>query len=244
MAKKDGHKAATRLIMMATDKGGVGKSFFCVQLMEWLSRHQLQPAFQGYDPDHENKTLLRFHPHTTEFIDVTRPDAIDACVVSLQNGNRISVVDGLGAQQKKTFQGWVDEVRLFEVAADLDLRITYVLLIEEDPDVINQAARMMELVGDEVDWLVVKNLVRGNFTGLWDVSRAKQLADELHAVEIEFIRVQDSVAKFCQSKDVPLAAAAELDGLFVLDRNRIVTAWDHISRQFDAAEGVLLPPSM
>jgi hypothetical protein len=244
MAKKDDQKAGTRLIMMATDKGGVGKSFFCVQLMEWIRRHALSPAFQGYDPDHENRTLLRFHPNESQFIDVTKTDAIDACVVSLQNGNRISVVDGLGAQQKKTFQGWVDEVRLFEVAADLDLRITYVLLIEEDPDVIRQAARMMELVGDEVDWLVVRNLVRGAFTGLWDVSKAKELAAELGAVEIEFIRVQDSVAKYCQNNDLPLAAAAEAKDLFILDRNRIISAWQAISDQLAKAEGFILPPSM
>jgi hypothetical protein len=245
MAKKtdSGASPSKRLIMMATDKGGVGKSFFCVQLMEWLARHPLKPGFAGFDPDHENKTLLRFHPDHTRFINVDMPDSIDICVSSLQEGNDISVVDGLGAQQKKTFQGWVDDVRLFEVTDQLDLRITYVLLIEEDPDVINQSRRMMDLVGDQVDWLVVRNLVRGPFTDLWESSTARKVARELNATEIEFIRVPDKVAKYCQGKNLPLATAAEEGDLWLLDKNRIETAWSHLSGELGRAESILLPPS-
>ena len=44
-----------RLILTAIDKGGVGKSFFCVRLIEWL--REAHRSFIAFDPDFNNSTL-------------------------------------------------------------------------------------------------------------------------------------------------------------------------------------------
>src|SRR6202008_4543057 len=56
-----------RLILILNGKGGVGKSFFAVNLVQYLKDRQI--AHAAFDSDDENSTLKRFHSEA-EFINV------------------------------------------------------------------------------------------------------------------------------------------------------------------------------
>ena len=49
-----------RLILILNGKGGVGKSFFAVNLVQYLKDRGV--AHVAIDSDNENSTLKRFHP--------------------------------------------------------------------------------------------------------------------------------------------------------------------------------------
>ena len=60
-------------------KGGVGKSFFAVNLVQYLKDHSI--AHLAIDTDNENSTLKRFHPEAT-FLDIEDTKQIDTILAT------------------------------------------------------------------------------------------------------------------------------------------------------------------
>ena len=60
-----------RLILILNGKGGVGKSFFAVNFVQYLKDHEISHA--AFDSDDENSTLKRFHSEA-QFIDARPAD--------------------------------------------------------------------------------------------------------------------------------------------------------------------------
>ena len=78
-----------RLILILNGKGGVGKSFFAVNFVQYLKDRQIPHA--AFDSDDENSTLKRFHSEA-EFINTAEPTEIDKMVHALED-NDVVVVD-------------------------------------------------------------------------------------------------------------------------------------------------------
>lgn len=228
-----------RLILSATNKGGVGKSFLCIQLVEWLKRHPAKIAFTAFDPDHANTTLSSVHPDVTEFMDVETPRSIDRAV-SVFKDKDISICDGLGSQQKKTFMAWAHEIDLFSIKEEIGFGITFLVVIEEDRDVILQTQELLKSVGDKVDWVIMKNHKQSTHNTLWEGTETQRLAHELKAIEIDIPRLHEHVATLLTAKQWSVAQAADLVEN-IMDRNRYRTLWRLISSEFEKAERYLLP---
>lgn len=237
-----------RLVISSTNKGGAGKSFFCVNLVEWLKSQESQPEFKAFDPDHANKTLLAFHPDVTEFVDVDRSKSMDACVQVLGTDVDISVVDGLGSQQKKAMMAWAEEINLFEVCEDVGVRITFVNIVEDDRDLIRQLKELMTEIGNKVDWVLVRNHKQSKEFFMWENSAAQKQARDLNAIEIELPRVPDHLAAWCNDKALTLVAAQTFkpededeEGPSMLDQQRFRTYWRLIDAEIDKASRYFLP---
>jgi MinD-like ATPase involved in chromosome partitioning or flagellar assembly len=78
-----------RLILILNGKGGVGKSFFAVNFVQYLKDHEISHA--AFDSDDENSTLKRFHSEA-QFIDAGQPTEIDKVTFALADSD-IVVVD-------------------------------------------------------------------------------------------------------------------------------------------------------
>ena len=63
-----------RLNLILNGKGGVGKSFFAVNLVQYLKDRD-RPHI-AFDTDNENSTLKRFHP-SAQFIDISESRELD-----------------------------------------------------------------------------------------------------------------------------------------------------------------------
>lgn len=232
-----------RLILSATDKGGVGKSFTCIQLTQWIKEHPSKVKFRAFDPDHANNTLSRFHPDVTSFIDVNSPESMDQVVTALTEYD-LSIVDGLGSQQKKSFGSWAEEIRLFDVADEIGFGVTFVLVIEEDSDAIMQAREAMERWRNRVDWIIVRNLKQNANVFLWNGTKAEQLAKELGAIEIVLEKLYPHLAHDCTKLGLPISELREHEKTTILDRNRLKTAWNKMSEEFKKAEKYILPSTV
>ncbi len=64
-----------RLILILNGKGGVGKSFFAVNFIQYLDAKGI--AHIAIDSDNENSTLKRFHLHA-QFLDLSKRRDLDA----------------------------------------------------------------------------------------------------------------------------------------------------------------------
>src|SRR5207302_6254362 len=97
-----------RLDLILNGKGGVGKSFFAVNFIQYLKDHEIDHV--AHDCDNENSTLKRFHADA-DFLDLANPRALDAMFRSLERADLV-VVDCRAASSDL----------FFDYFAEIDLR--------------------------------------------------------------------------------------------------------------------------
>ncbi len=225
-----------RLIMVAIDKGGVGKSYFCIRLIEWLIANGVN--FCAFDPDFSNSTLTRFYPDA-KFLDIRHSENLDHIVESFDT-NDLILVDGVGAHQS-IFLDWMEETDLLNVKQELGLSVTLVLIIEPDKDTVHQAGEAAKRAGKLVDWLVVKNMKLSNQLKIYENSQARQTLLANGAKEIVLEKLQPQLAELLQDKSWTMERALDGGQLDLMDRQRVVSysrAWFH---QLDQVKSILMP---
>lgn len=225
-----------RLILVAIDKGGVGKSFFCVRLIEWLAENHR--SFIAFDPDYNNSTLTRFYPDA-QFLNIGHSENLDLIVEALDTTD-IVLVDGVGAQQR-IFMDWMEETDLLKVKQSLGLSITLVLIIEEDKDTVFQAGDVARRVGNEAEWLVVRNYKQSHSLRIYQSSRARDDLLRCGAKEIDLLKLPEHLTTILQLNSWTIPQALESNSLNLLDRQRLVEYSRHLNRQLYAVQSMLLP---
>ena len=215
-----------RLVLVATNKGGVGKSTAIINIADYLKEREI--PFVAFDPDHANASFARFfanpdgsRPDFMRLINIADDTSLDQItrVFDEEDANLV-LVDGVGAQQE-TFMNWIEDIGLFERAKEMDLKITFVLVVDEDKDTVEQAMAVAGRVEDQVDYLVVKNLKNSEETRIYDGSAArKMLNGALSAKEITFPKLKGNLVSIIQSESMRLSEAATSEAVYVNDRMR------------------------
>jgi hypothetical protein len=225
-----------RLILTAIDKGGVGKSFFCVRLIEWL--REVHRSFIAFDPDFNNSTLTRFYPEA-QFLNIGHSENLDLIVEALDSTD-VVLVDGVGAQQR-IFMDWMEETDLLKVKASLGLSVTLFLIIEEDKDTVFQAGEVARRVGNQAEWLVVKNYKQSQSLRIYQNSRAREDLLRIGAKEIDLRKLPEHLTTILQLNSWTIPQALGSNTLNLLDRQRLVEYTRELNAQLFDAQSILLP---
>jgi cellulose biosynthesis protein BcsQ len=169
-----------RLILILNGKGGVGKSFFAVNFVQYLKDRQIPHA--AFDSDDENSTLKRFHSEV-EFINASQPTEIDKMVHALDDHD-VVVVD-CRAASTRIFLNYFEETRLPDILDGLGARLTIACPVNHELDSIYQIQRLANAIGGKADFVIIRNEVHGEGFELFDKSKLRQkLLSELGAKEI------------------------------------------------------------
>ncbi len=227
-----------RLILSATSKGGVGKSYVTVNLIEWLQ--SLEVPFIAFDPDWCNSTLTRFYD-TAEFIDISEEVHLDNVIRAFERTDLV-IADGVGSLQMK-FIDWLEETRVFEMREELGLEITLVVIIEEDKETVFQAGQAAKRVGKNANWLVVRNLKTSPVTEIYDGSNARKELLALGAREITIERLPWNLNSMLQKSSKSISGLIQDESVFFLERQRLRSYQQRLFEEFAAAREVLLPDS-
>ncbi len=225
-----------RLILTAIDKGGVGKSFFCVRLIEWL--REARRSFIAFDPDYNNSTLTRFYPEA-QFLNIGHSENLDLIVEALDSTD-VVLVDGVGAQQR-IFMDWMEETDLLKVKESLGLSVTLVLIIEEDKDTVFQAGEVARRVGNQAEWLVVKNYKQSHSLRIYQNSRAREDLLRIGAREIDLRKLPEHLTTILQLNSWTIPQALASGTLNILDRQRLVEYTRELNKQLSDVQSLLLP---
>lgn len=225
-----------RLILTAIDKGGVGKSFFCVRLIEWL--REVRRSFIAFDPDYNNSTLTRFYPEA-QFLNIGHSENLDLIVEALDSTD-VVLVDGVGAEQR-IFMDWMEETDLLKVKDSLGLSVTLVLIIEEDKDTVFQAGEVARRVGNKAEWLVVKNFKQSQSLRIYQNSRAREDLLRIGAKEISLQKLQEHLTTILQMNSWTIPQALASNTLNLLDRQRLIEYTRALNQQLFAVQSILLP---
>lgn len=235
-ASRDPSVSNKRLILTAIDKGGVGKSFFCVRLIEWF--RETRRSFVAFDPDYNNSTLTRFYPEA-QFLNIGHSENLDLIVEALDTTD-VVLVDGVGAQQR-IFMDWMEETDLLRVKDSLSLSVTLVLIIEEDKDTVFQAGEVARRVGNQAEWLVVKNYKQSQNLRIYQNSRARDDLLHIGAKEISLQKLPEHLTTILQMNSWTIPQAIASNTLNLLDRQRLVEYTRTLNRQLFDVQSILLP---
>ena len=96
--------------LVLNGKGGVGKSFFAINFVQYLKDRQIPHV--ALDTDNENSTLKRFHPDA-RFVNLSNLRELDGLVAAVESACLV-VVD-CRAASTDVFLNYFTELTVFDV---------------------------------------------------------------------------------------------------------------------------------
>ena len=141
-----------QLLLVLNGKGGVGKSFFAVNFVQYLKDRQI--AHAAFDSDNENSTLKRFHPEAG-FLNLADPRGLDPMIQALE-ANRLVVVD-CRATSTDLFLNFFAATYLTSLLAELDTVLTLAMPVGAELDSIEQFRRVVRELGNHCRYVIVRN---------------------------------------------------------------------------------------
>src|SRR6202012_4491109 len=114
-------------------KGGVGKSFFAVNFVQYLKDNGI--SHTAVDTDNENSTLKRFHPDSL-FLDIEDPTEIDSIFATLDKADL--VVMDCRAASTDIFLDYFEEVRIFDLLKSFNATLNLIMPVNHEMDSLEQ----------------------------------------------------------------------------------------------------------
>ena len=227
-----------RLDLIFNGKGGVGKSFFAVNFVQYLKDKGI--PFIACDCDNENSTLKRFHGDVVQFLDLSHPRGLDAMIHALDKANLV-VVD-CRAASTDIFFNYFDEIDLPSTLKDLSAALTLIMPINQETDSLDQLNRATDKLKNGCSYVVLRNTVHSEQFPLFEntVIR-KRLLKELGAKEITMSKMQPWLVEELSHKNLTITAAVANSQMHLLDRQRLQTWQRKFYSQIESVADLLLP---
>jgi hypothetical protein len=195
-----------RLILILNGKGGVGKSFFAVNFVQFLKDKGI--AHVAIDSDNENSTLKRFHPDT-RFLDLSKRRDLDGIFAALAKTNLV-VVD-CRAASTDLFIDFFNEIDLPAMLSAFDAKLTLVMPVNHESDSVDQIQRLTDEFKNRCNYVVVRNAAHSDSFAIFESSEVRALlADKLGGREITMTRMQDWLVEALNAENLTITAAQNI----------------------------------
>jgi len=226
-----------RLNLILNGKGGVGKSFFAVNFVQYLKDKAIPHAV--FDSDNENSTLTRFHPEAA-FVKLDEPQGPDALFTALEKSSLV-VMDCRAASTDALIDHFA-LINLSTVLNTLGATLTLIMPVNHESDSVDQVQRLTDEFGKKCDYVVVRNAAHSKRFELFDGSEVRaKITGEFGGQVINMPQLQDWLVVALSSQDLTISATVKHPSISLLDRQRLQT-WQHeLYREIDSATNLLLP---
>ena len=231
------NKMIKRLVLILNGKGGVGKSFFAVNFVQFLKDKGF--AHVAIDSDNENSTLKRFHPDT-RFLNLDNRRELDGIFTALEKAN-LAVMD-CRAASTDLFIDYFAEIDLPAVLSAMGAALTFVMPVNHEADSVDQIQRLVDQFGKQCSYVVVRNAAHSDSFALFESSEVRaQLNEKLGGREIAMSRLQDWLVEALNAENLTITAAAKHPSFSLLDRQRLQTWQRKLYAEIESVTGLLLP---
>jgi hypothetical protein len=195
-----------RLVMITGDKGGVGKSTFARGLAQTYIDNAVK--FVGLDADNSNPHLIRFYGKHADItpLDISNSDKLDDFLDNLKQivypqskgDGKIRKEQSLilletPSQFLPTLEALIKEMGFLGVVNDkCKMQVTIVVVISTIIDCINQLSELHSFCGNNVDYVIVKNLFYGEveqFTFYDNSKEVKEMEKQVKAKGHKFTNI-------------------------------------------------------
>jgi hypothetical protein len=226
-----------QLNLILNGKGGVGKSFFAVNLVQFLKDNAV--SFVACDTDNENSTLKRFHADAG-FLDINQPRLLDEMFRSLERTDLV-VVD-CRAASTDVFLKYFKAIDLPSVLRLLEARLTLLMPVNHEADSLDQIQRVVEDLDGKANYVVVRNQVHGESFTLYDRSAVRvRLLKTLGGKEITMTRMEEWLVEGLNRENLTVTAATKHESFYLLDRQRLLTWQRKLYGEIESVGTLLLP---
>lgn len=226
-----------QLTLILNGKGGVGKSFFASNFVQFLKDRQIDHV--SIDTDNENSTLKRFHPEA-RFVNINQPRGMDDLFGSMETAGM--VVADCRAASTDLFLQYAAELQLFDLLGSLDAALTVVSPVNHDLDSIEQIRAIANAFNDRCRYLVVKNQALTDQFALYEASKTrKRLLGELGAREMIMPKLHDWLVASLHQHGLTVGQAAQHPKVALMDRQRLKNWQRQFAGQVESVREVILP---
>src|SRR3989441_5815579 len=226
-----------RLDLILNGKGGVGKSFFAVNFVQFLKDKGI--AHVAIDSDNENSTLKRFHSDT-RFLDLDKRRELDGIFDALEKA-KLVVMD-CRAASTDLFIDYFDEIDLPAVLSALETALTLVMPVNHESDSVDQVQRLADRFGKQCDYVVIRNAAHSDSFALFESSEVRaKLKHKFGGREIAMCRLQDWLVEALNAENLTISSATKHTAFSLLDRQRLQTWQRKLYAEIESVAGLLLP---
>ena len=203
------------------EKGGVGKSLTSRLLAQYMIDQQI--PFLGFDTDRSHGALLRFYEGFASPVVLDKREAFDVVVeAATENPERRILVD-LAAQTHDPLVQWIDDAGVIELAQELGVTLTYWHVMDAGKDSVDLLGKLLDRFGASLQYVLVRNQVRGADFAVLDQSGLQDKAIALGAKVITLKKLHEGVVNKidADSSSFWKATQSEPGGLGLMDRQRL-----------------------
>ena len=216
------------------EKGGVGKSVVARVLTQRLLDLNLPLA--AADADSSHGTLARSYAQYTQHVDLEDCGSADEIMNRAMADERRVIVD-LPAQSLRHLQNWFEGAAIMRFARELDLQITLWHVTDGGFDSVADLERMLNLLGSQLSYIVVKNHGRARDFSQFEDSTAKHALLLLNGKILELPELDSATMyKIDRFGSSFWAAVNNADGAWVLtpmERQRVRVWLERCYQQLD-----------
>ena len=220
------------------EKGGVGKSLVSRLLAQYLIDREL--PFLGFDTDRSHGALLRFYAGYASPVLVDRYEALDSIIeAAIAQPERRLLVD-LAAQTHDPLVKWMDESGVLEMAGDSGFSITYWHVMDSGRDSADLLKKLLDRFGARLDYVLVRNQMRGDDFSLLERSGEQDRAEALGARTVSIKHLSDAIIQKIDASSSSFWAAQHdteksRTGLGLMDRQRLKMWLRDANQQIESA---------
>lgn len=198
------------VILVGADKGGVGKTTVSRALLDYLAANNI--LARAFDTEHPRGTLKRFHPGSTEIVDITNTsDQMRILDTLTTAGPKVTVIDVRAGQMSATLHalrdmGFLDSVKAGEV--------TFIVahILGSSVASLDEIAETAPFVAD-AHYFLVKNFINDTSFFEWDpTTYASYFKNIRHAGDIIIPKLNEMAYEKVELAGVPF-------NTFVADKN-------------------------
>ncbi|MDY6955315.1 MAG: mobilization protein MobD [Pseudomonadota bacterium] len=167
------------------EKGGVGKSVMARLLSQYfLDKGQ---AHTGLDADRSHTTLSRYYADFTQPVDLERFEDADRIMEAALDGERAVLID-LPAQSQRLLQRWIEDNDVLSLCDEMQIPVVYWYLVDDSVDSVQLIEQFLDVHGEKLRCVAVKNLGRGSDFSAIEALPALQSQMALPALHAETMR--------------------------------------------------------
>jgi len=214
----------SKIHLIGGEKGGVGKSMLSRLLAQYFIDQQM--PFVGFDTDRSHGSLLRFYADFASPALVDRYEALDRIIEAAveQPGRRVLV--DLAAQTQEPLVRWMEESGVLDMADLSGIALYYWHVMDSGRDSVDLLERLLDRFGQRVNYVLVRNQLRGDDFSQLERSGQLDRARGLGARVIDVRRLHDNVVQKIDARNASFWAAknnSAIDGpgLGLMERQRL-----------------------
>ena len=206
------------------EKGGVGKSLTARVLAQYMIDKEI--PFLGFDTDRSHGALMRFYAGYASPVVMDSVEALDVIVEAAAEAPDRRILVDLAAQTHDPLVKWMEDTGVVELAAEMGMPIYYWHVMDSGKDSVDLLAKLLDRFGSSLQYVLVRNQVRGNDFSVLEQSGQQARALDMGAKVVTLKKLHDGVIQKIDAGSSSFwkartAQVADGGGLGLMDRQRV-----------------------